>query len=295
MGGIEMNTRETRKAKKEMALASTLKTNIMHYLINNGESNTKTLSKNLDIHQSSISHAIKEMVEEDLVARTARGYQLTNVGKVYMHISDLVKASFEGIEQQKDLYLNHDLNTLAIEYQVFISMISSRQVRMQADFSMPYRKQEYITTILSKSKDIRVVSSIVIYDHLVAVVNAISNGASAKLIATDNLIQATNKTYAGLIKGALVSRNLELYRIKDLKLCLVITESHLFLGLHRLDGSFDSENMMICEDKTALEFGHMLFCSFLRISERVNATAIINSLKIILFLISPIFIINFSF
>jgi len=43
------------------------------------------------------------------------------------------------------------------------------------------------------------------------------------------------------------------------------------LGLHRLDGSYDSDNLIICDDEESMIWGMAVFDHLLKGAKRVNA------------------------
>jgi predicted transcriptional regulator len=51
---------------------------------------------------------------------------------------------------------------------------------------------------------------------------------------------------------------------------LIVTDSHHFLALPRLDGTSDLENIIISKDQQALNWSRMLFYHFLSLSEKVD-------------------------
>ena len=63
---------------------------------------------------------------------------------------------------------------------------------------------------------------------------------------------------------------MELYCHNNINLHLIIADSHLFLALPRLDGTYDLENVIISREEAALEWGSMLFYYFLSGSQKVD-------------------------
>jgi predicted transcriptional regulator len=50
----------------------------------------------------------------------------------------------------------------------------------------------------------------------------------------------------------------------------MVTETHLFLTLPRLDKTYDLENIIISKDPQAVQWGRMLFYYFKSDAERVD-------------------------
>jgi len=63
---------------------------------------------------------------------------------------------------------------------------------------------------------------------------------------------------------------IELHCYNHINMHLIVTDSHLFLALPRLDGTSDLENIIISKDQQALNWARMLFYQFLSVSEKVD-------------------------
>ena len=71
---------------------------------------TRALSARLALHQSSVSHTLKELMEEDLVTKKGKGYRLSNVGIIQRNIHNLMGKSLRCLEDHKDFFLSHNLS-----------------------------------------------------------------------------------------------------------------------------------------------------------------------------------------
>ena len=242
---------------------SSLKTKILHCLMEKSPTSTRFMSSKLGVHQSSVSHAVKDMMRQALITKTDEGYILTNIGRLHINIIDSLHKTLEAIELQKEFFLSHDMFDMPLKFQAQVGMICSQQEHLDADISTPFRKQEYLIDSLRKSRDIRGISSVVSSEHARAIIHAIKNGSDVDIIITDRILQSLKDEYTTILKGTSGYRNLKIRRIDEVKLSLWITESNMFLGLHRLDGGYDFENMIICRDQDAIEWGHMLFRYYL--------------------------------
>lgn len=80
--------------------------------------------------------------------------------------------------------------------------------------------------------------------------------------------------YQSSISHALKDNSLrdrfEIYCSNKFNLHLIVTDTHLFLALPRLDGSFDLENIIISRDPQALQWAGLLFYHFQSRSEKVD-------------------------
>jgi len=250
--------------------SSSLKTKVLHSLMENSPSSTKIISSKLDVHQSSISHVVKDMVRQDLIAKTDKGYMLTNIGRLHVTIMDSLHATFGAIERQKDFILSHNLFDVPMKFQTQVGIICNQQEQLNTDISTPFRKQEYLTNSLKNSNEIRGISSVISSEHARAIIHAIKQGADVDMIITDRVLQVLKDEYTAVPRETPVCRNLKIRCIDEIKLSLWVTEKNMFLGLHRLDGSYDFENIIICKDQDAIEWGHMLFRHYLGRTKLIN-------------------------
>lgn len=246
----------------------------MHCLDVENKSNTKNISIKLGVHQSSISHAIKDLISEGLAAKTDHAYELTNFGKLQISLLNDMNNTLESLMQNKDFFLTHDMDDIPINYQVGIGMICSQQERLNDDSSTPYYKQEYLVEHLSSCKEIRCIPSVITSDYAKSIANAIKTGADIEIILSDRVLQTLRRDYTRFLKDVLGCNNLKIYRIKEAKFSLWVTESNLFLGLHRSDGCYDLENIIICKSESAMEWGNMLFNHFKKKAKSVGNSVI---------------------
>ena len=100
---------------------------------------------------------------------------------------------------------------------------------------------------------------------------AVKEGGCLQTITTARIIQELRLKNHALQDESLRSR-IELYSRSEINLHLIVTETHLFLALPRLDRTYDLENIIISKEPLAVEWGRMLFYYFLSSGEKVDLT-----------------------
>ena len=100
---------------------------------------------------------------------------------------------------------------------------------------------------------------------------AVREGGRLQSVTTQRIIQELRLKNHALGDDSLRGR-IELFSRSEINLHLVVTESHLFLALPRLDKTYDLENIIISKDPQALEWDRMLFYYFKNDAERVDLT-----------------------
>ena len=102
------------------------------------------------------------------------------------------------------------------------------------------------------------------------VARAVKEEGSLHAITSDRIIQELRlKSY--ILKDESLRRRIKLYSRSEINLHLVVTETHLFLALPRLDGSIDLQNVIISKYPEALKWGRMLFYYFFYSSPKIES------------------------
>jgi predicted transcriptional regulator len=191
-----------------------------------------------------------------------------------MHIMEFHKNAFESLEQNKDFILAHDVTDIPMHYLINIGMCCNQRDYLAGDASTPYRSQEYLVENLKKCREVRCVLSALTFDNVKYLANAIETKVDVEIILTNRALQALRIHYFHIIKIIAGSDNLKIYRIKEANLNLWVTESNLFLGLFRIDGCYDLEKVIICDNEKGMEWGNMLFEHYRRKAEAVGNSSI---------------------
>jgi len=130
-------------------------------------------------------------------------------------------------------------------------------------------QEKIILPLLAQALSFLVASSTLVPEQQQTVARAVREGGSLQTVTTARIIQELRlKSYA--LKDESLRIRTELYSRSEINLHLIVTETHLFLALPRLDRTYDLENIIISKDPEAVEWGRMLFYYFLNGSEKVE-------------------------
>ena len=248
-----------------------LRTKVLHFLIEGNEMNTLSMSKKLGVHQSSISHVIKDMIDERLIFRSSRGYRLTNMGRVYTHYMDNFDEMLGSLDRHRDFIIDHEIGGIPANHLAMIGLVLRGRDSMPANKMKPYHKNEFLRDRLKSSRKICAVLSTLVPEQLAAALEAAKKGAQIKAILSREVLNSLKKDFIGLFDEALRCKTVEIYVNDDARLSLAITDRNLFLSLHRLDGSYDFDNLIICEDEESMIWGKAVFRHLLKAARRENA------------------------
>jgi predicted transcriptional regulator len=248
-----------------------LRTKVLHFLIEGNEMNTLSMSKKLGVHQSSISHVIKDMIDERLIFRSSHGYRLTNMGRVYTHYMDNFDEMLGSLNRHRDFIIDHEIGGIPANHLAMIGLVLRGRDSMPANTLKPYHKNRFMHDQLKESRRICAVLSTLVPEQLAAALEAAKKGAQIKAILSREVLNSLKKDFIGLFDEALRCKTVEIYVNDDARLSLAITDRNLFLSLHRLDGSYDFDNLIICEDEESMIWGKAVFRHLLKAARRENA------------------------
>jgi len=229
------------------------------------------LEKIIAIRTSTILHSIRDLMENNLVNKTARGYSLTNVGRMQALMLDELVNTIITLNNYRDFWLGHDMSGIPLELQKKIGMLGMGEV-LEGDRAEILKTQEYFISELKNSKEIYGVSPIIVPGYAEAISIAVGNGAKVSLVLTNTIFENIVREHDDVLQYLLNCGNFKLYRIdNDIKVAFTVTDNILSFGLFRLDGRYDISSDLNCKGLEARKWGMELFAYYLSMSEQVDA------------------------
>lgn len=230
---------------------------------------TRAMSLKLGLHQSSVSHILKDLIDEDLVIKKGKGYLLSNVGIIQRNTKLWMRKTLRCLDENKDFILSHDLSGISAGFQVTMGVIYEGREIIGSYPAIPNHIQEIIVPMLSESRHLLVASSILVPENQLAAAQAVKEGGSLQAVTSDRIIRELRRKNHALGDESLRGR-IDLYRHNKINLHLIVTETHLFLSLPRTDGTPDLQNIIISKQEEALQWGRMLYYYFRSSGELVD-------------------------
>jgi predicted transcriptional regulator len=248
---------------------SSIRAKIMLCLMD-GPKTASEMEKNIGTRVSTILHAIKEMSGEDLIAKTSRGYSLTNIGAIEALLLEELMNTVVVLDRHNDFWLSHDLSGIPLELQKKIGMLAQSNV-VAGDPVALLRAQEYFMESVLSSKEVRGLSPIIIPGYAEAIASTVENGAQVDLVLTDSILKIVLGENRNALEYLIGCDNFRLHRINDgIKVAFTVTDVHLYLGLYMLDGSYDLGRDLFCTGEGATKWGLELFDYYFSFSEPVR-------------------------
>jgi predicted transcriptional regulator len=237
--------------------------------LKNGPKGSGELEKELGLRATTILHTLKDLIEEDLVARDKHGYNLTNIGRIQAMLLDDLVSSIVALDKQKEFWLNHDISGIPLKLQKKIGMLIQSNLII-SDSTAILKSHEFFLKELEKAKEIYGVSPIIAPGHGEITNKAIRMGTPVELILTDKTLSVAIREDPNSFE-LLNYDNFKLYRIgEDVRIAFTVTDSFLSLGLYRLDGTYDLTGDLVCVGEEAREWGMELFEYYRDRAERIK-------------------------
>jgi len=257
------------EAKLKSFTRSAVRTKIMLCLMS-GEKDAGELEEAMCLRASTILHSIKEMIDAGLIVKAARGYALTNIGRIEARLLDNLVSTIVALDQHRDFWLTHDLSGIPTDLQMKIGMLAQSE-RITADSSSPLRSLENFMSELAKSNEIRGFSPIIVSGFQELIADGVMRGSQIDLILTDSILNILAEKDREILRQLQKSENFRLYHIDiDARVAFTVTESLIALGLFRIKEGVDLTSELICYGENATKWGKMLFEHYRSMSEPAN-------------------------
>lgn len=227
--------------------------------LKDGPKTAADLESLIGIRSSTILHSIKEMREEDLIRKTDRGYALTNIGNIQVHLLDDLVCSIIALDMYRDFWLNHEIGSIPIGLQKQIGMLMHSEI-IASDQANILKCHEHFLENLRQATEIYGVSPIIAPGHSEAIREAVERGAKVELVVTEEVLGIASQMNPDLHSALFKYDNFRLYRLTDqITVAFTVTDSILSLGFYRLDGSYDIDRDLISTGDEARAWGMRLF------------------------------------
>lgn len=251
---------------------SEVRTKIM-LLLKDTMATSGDLEEKMGIRSTTILHSMKELINSGLITKKDGAYLLTNVGKIQVLLLDRLIGAIVLLEQQEEYWLNHDLSGIPEELLAKIGMLAYSE-RITSDPTAPLKSLEKFMQELSKSKDIRGVSSFIAPGFPELIRTCVKSGSNVELILTNTLLAKISEDSSSMGSDLLDYPNFKLYLLdRDINIGFTVTESLLALGLWRLNGTIDlAGGELICIGEDATVWGRELFDYYKSRSKPINTS-----------------------
>lgn len=240
-------------------------------LLKEGNKSTSDLEEEMGIRNTTILHAIKEMIKSELVTRAEKRYGLTNLGRMQASMLTEIIDFVLVMKDHRFFWLTHDMSAIPESLLTRIGMLSDSEI-LEGDPADILKTQEFFISELKRATLIRGLSPIIIPGYAEAIATAAMNGAEVDLILTKPIVEIVTNDHRELLAELLTLDAFRLYSIDmEVTAAFTVTDSLFSLGLFRIDGGYDVGKDLNCFGEAAIEWGNDLFDHYLCRSNRMNS------------------------
>lgn len=268
-------------------LTSTLRTRLLICLFS-GKKDLKSLRNDLGKPSTSILHGIKELDKLNLIKKEKKNYGLSSNGTMLaMNIIKLIQNIYS-INNNSHFWDSHCIKDIPYESLKKIHLIQNAKSIRSSENDLAKTSKEYIS-LVSKSKDIKVLLPIFSSIHLDALLKSLNDGSNLELIASKNILEfirdnGYGEKFSSFVKDNNMNNNknnknnsLKIWELsKEFKLFLSSCNNFLSLGLFSDDGYYDDSIMLLDNTKEGINWGLEVFEYYKEYSKQINILKYFN-------------------
>lgn len=268
-------------------LTSTLRTRLLICLFS-GKKDLKSLRNDLGKPSTSILHGIKELDKLNLIKKEKKNYGLSSNGTMLaMNIIKLIQNIYS-INNNSHFWDSHCIKDIPYESLKKIHLIQNAKSIRSSENDLAKTSKEYIS-LVSKSKDIKVLLPIFSSIHLDALLKSLNDGSNLELIASKNILEfirdnGYGEKFSSFVKDNNMNNNknnknnsLKIWELsKEFKLFLSSGNNFLSLGLFSDDGYYDDSIMLLDNTKEGINWGLEVFEYYKEYSKQINILKYFN-------------------
>ncbi|WP_052332063.1 winged helix-turn-helix domain-containing protein [Methanobrevibacter arboriphilus] len=253
-----------------------------------GKKDLKSLRNDLGKPSTSILHGIKELDKLNLIKKEKKSYGLSSNGTMLaMNIIKLIQNIYS-INNNSHFWDSHCIKDIPYESLKKIHLIQNAKSIRSSENDLAKTSKEYIS-LVSKSKDIKVLLPIFSSIHLDALLKSLNDGSNLELIASKNILEfirdnGYGEKFSSFVKDNNMNNNknnknnsLKIWELsKEFKLFLSSCNNFLSLGLFSDDGYYDDSIMLLDNTKEGINWGLEVFEYYKEYSKQINILKYFN-------------------
>jgi predicted transcriptional regulator len=228
--------------------------------LKDGSKNLADLRKDIHLSSSTILHGMSQLEEKNLIFRESGNYSLSQKGEIAAYkLIDLVKSVYS-LNKLQSLFLHHDISAIPTTLFKDIGCLENSLI-IKATETDIMKPQDVRLAMISKSNNIKHLSSVFDLSTTQIFLNALEKGGNVELILTTGIMEKFIETIdkkalqKWVKKGSLTLLKLE----DDVKISLTIGDDFMTMGLFSTSGAYDLNVALISQEKDALSWGESLY------------------------------------
>jgi len=244
-----------------------------------GHEKLADLKTELGRRDTSILHALQDLISLNIIVKHGGAYKLTPLGIMETLILKEVSVAAEVLEMFKDFWLLHDTASIPTPLLPKIGALRDSTLIRSSATNLT-KVHNLFSRVLLTSKRIKGVSPIFHSDYVEIVRQCLAEGASVEMILTSDILERVLASAdSPLLSKYLEEERLRLFLDDDLRFGLTVTENSLSLGLFTLGGDYDYQMDLVSNSREAVEWGEELFQHCLKKAKRLDKEELFRSLQ----------------
>jgi len=236
-----------------------------------GERKLDDLRKDLRVGSTTASHTLRELEEYKLIYQDAeRNYVLTTIGEIVARKLIDFNDTAETLHAFESFWLGHDFSTIPDHLLDKIGWLKDSSIISGTPINV-LKAYTTIIGLLKESRDVRVVSSILIPN--IEFIHDIFTGLrELHFVLTEDVLHPSIEGIGREWLGKIPESYFKLYLIRQNPKIGFFTVTDKFIALVpcRLDGTFDLHSNLISCNKKAIDWGLALFNHYAEMAENVD-------------------------
>jgi len=220
----------------------------------------KEIVKKTKITYSSVSNNISKLEKNNHVKKIRGKYEIKPLTRFYFKTLVDFKESIDLIIDFKDLWNMHKVDQLSLESIQNINDLQNSRLVETTPVDI-YKPHNIIKEQMLQSENVKAIFPYLHPEYPKLVEKILKNGGSVELILPKIIFRETIFNINPEIrKKAVKNGKLKVFAVSnDVKLCLIVCDENMSLGLFKNDDSFDQNRILISDDKKAKKWACDLF------------------------------------
>ncbi|MEG3225096.1 MAG: transcriptional regulator [Methanobacteriales archaeon Met13] len=225
-----------------------------------GSKNLAYLRKDIHLSSSTILHGMSQLETKQLIFRESGNYSLSQKGEIAADkLIDLVKSVYS-LNKFESLFLHHDISAIPTNITRDIGCLESSLI-IKATETDIMKPQDVRSALISKSKNIKHLSSVFDVSTTQIFLNTLENGGNVHLVLTEGIMEKLfEKVPKKVLQKWLKKGSLKLWKLEgDVKISLTTGDNFMAMGLFSTNGAYDLNVALISQEEDALYWGNCLY------------------------------------
>jgi len=245
-------------------------------LLREGPKSLEEIRSSLNVTSSGMIPQIRKLEERNLVQRTGKNYELTDMGIIVTNAFFPLIRTTEFIEKHEDFLNGHDIKAIPDNLLKRIYEFANSNLT-ESKISELYEPHKEFMKYLQDSRKFLGIAPVFHHSYPPLFLKLAESGRQVSIILTREVFEKVKKEYGVELSKFIELENGELF-ISDniIRMASAVTDNFFSMSLFFKNGGYDSQRELISTDKAAIKWGEELFYHFIANSKKVTNLKILS-------------------